>query len=50
MTVKAFPLFKGKTELVPMNIGIGDDFGLVKRATKWVLRLNIEYPGCLVER
>jgi hypothetical protein len=23
--VKAFPFFKGKTELVPMNIGIGDE-------------------------
>jgi hypothetical protein len=33
------PFFKGKTELVPMNIGIGDDLGSAKRATKRVLRL-----------
>jgi len=23
--IKAVPFFKGKTELVPMNIGIGDE-------------------------
>jgi hypothetical protein len=37
---KCISLFlKGKTELVPMNMGIGDDLGLAKRATKRVLRL-----------
>jgi hypothetical protein len=36
---KAFPFFKGKTELVPMNIGIDNDLGYAKRATKRVLRL-----------
>jgi hypothetical protein len=36
---KAFPLFKGKTELVPMNIGIDNDLGYAKRATKRVWRL-----------
>jgi hypothetical protein len=37
--MKAFPFFKGKTELVPMNIGIDNDLGTAKGATNRVLRL-----------
>jgi hypothetical protein len=37
--MNAFPFFKGKTELVPMNIGIGYDLGYAKGATKRLWRL-----------